>query len=39
LHDGRLLTLEPTVDFFNLIKETKLTDEEKKNVAAFLRQL
>ena len=25
LHDGRLLTLEDTVEFFNLILETKLT--------------
>ena len=29
-HDGRLLTLEDTVEFFNLILETKLTEEEKK---------
>src|SRR5262249_12517510 len=28
-HDGRLLTLEDTVEFFNLILETKLTGEEK----------
>ena len=26
LHDGRLLTLEDTVEFFNLVLETKLTD-------------
>jgi cytochrome c peroxidase len=39
LHDGRLLTLEDTVEFFNLITETKLTTEEKKQLVAFLRQL
>jgi cytochrome c peroxidase len=38
-HDGRLLTLEDTVEFFNLILETKLTAEEKKDLVAFMRQL
>lgn len=38
-HDGRLLTLEDTVEFFNLILETKLTAEEKQDLVAFLRQL
>ena len=39
LHDGRLLTLEDTVEFFNLILELKLTDQEKKALAAFMHQL
>lgn len=39
LHDGRLLTLEDTVEFFNLILELKLTAEEKKDLVAFLRCL
>ena len=39
LHDGRLLTLEDTVEFFNLILETKLTDDEKKDLVAFLKCL
>jgi cytochrome c peroxidase len=39
LHDGRLLTLEDTVEFFNLILETKLTNEEKEDLVAFLRVL
>jgi cytochrome c peroxidase len=39
LHDGRLLTLEDTVEFFNLVLETKLTDPEKKDLVAFLRAL
>jgi cytochrome c peroxidase len=38
-HDGRLLTLEDAVEFFNLVLETKLTGEEKKSLVAFLRQL
>ena len=39
LHDGRLLTLEDTVEFFNLILETRLSEEEKLDVAAFLKCL
>jgi cytochrome c peroxidase len=38
-HDGRLLTLEDTVEFFNLILETKLTAQEKQDLVAFMRQL
>lgn len=39
LHDGRLLTLEDTIEFFNLVLETKLTAEEKKDLLAFLLAL
>jgi cytochrome c peroxidase len=39
LHDGRLLTLDDTVEFFNLILELKLTAEEKKDLIAFLLAL
>jgi cytochrome c peroxidase len=39
LHDGRLITLEDTVEFFNLVLETKLTDAEKADLVAFLRVL
>ena len=39
LHDGRLLTLEDTVEFFNLIQELKLTNDEKKDLVAFMRAL
>ncbi len=39
LHDGRLLTLEDTVEFFNLVLELKLTDEEKASLVAYLRVL
>ena len=39
LHDGRLLTLEDTIEFFNLVLGTKLTAEEKQDLLAFLRAL
>ena len=39
LHDGRLLTLDDTVEFFNLVTGVKLTMDEKKDLVAFLRQL
>jgi cytochrome c peroxidase len=39
LHDGRLLTLEDTVEFFNLVLELKLTAAEKGDLVAFLRAL
>ena len=39
LHDGRLLTLEDTVEFFNLILELKLTEQEKKDLVEFMRAL
>ncbi len=39
LHDGRLLTLDDTVEFFNLVLELKLSDREKKDLAAFMRAL
>ena len=35
----RLLTLEDTVEFFNVILELKLNDQEKKDLLAFLRAL
>ncbi len=36
LHDGRLLTLDDTVEFFNLVLGLKLTKSEKKDLFAFL---
>jgi cytochrome c peroxidase len=39
LHDGRLLTLDDTVEFFNLVLQTKLSAQEKKDLVAFLRTL
>ena len=39
LHDERLLTLEDTVEFFNLILGTKLAPQEKQDLVAFMRAL
>jgi cytochrome c peroxidase len=39
LHDGRCLTLEDTVEFFNLVLKLKLNGTEKKDVVAFMRAL
>ena len=39
MHDGRLLTIEDVVEFFNLVLETNLTATEKEDLVAFLRQL
>ena len=39
LHDDRLLTLDDTVEFFNLVLETKLNEQEKKDLVAFMRAL
>jgi cytochrome c peroxidase len=39
LHDGRLLTLDDTVEFFNLVLGLQLSKEEKADLVAFLRCL
>jgi hypothetical protein len=39
LHDQRLLTLDDTVEFFNLILGTKLTAPEKQDLVEFMRAL
>ena len=39
LHDGRLLTLDDTVAFFDIVLQTKLSDQEKKDLVAFMRTL
>ncbi|HWP44833.1 MAG TPA: cytochrome B6 [Blastocatellia bacterium] len=39
LHDGRLLTLEDTVEFFNLVLQLNLTPQEKSDLVAFMRAL
>lgn len=39
LHDGRCLTLEDTVEFFNLVQELNLTQQEKADLAAFMKAL
>lgn len=39
LHDGRLLTLEDSVEFFNIVLQTRLQAQEKDDLVAFLRAL
>ena len=39
MHDGRCLTLEDTVEFFNLIQELKLSAQQKTDLVAFMRTL
>jgi len=39
MHDGRLLTLDDTVEYFNLVLGTKLTEQEKKDLVAFMKTL
>jgi len=39
LHDGRALTIEDTVEFFNMVLQLRLTQAEKQDLVAFLRQL
>jgi len=39
LHDRRLLTIEDTVEFFNLVTGVQLTEQEKQDLVAFLRCL
>jgi cytochrome c peroxidase len=39
LHDGRLLTLADTVEFFNLVTGVKLTEQEKADLVAFMLAL
>jgi cytochrome c peroxidase len=39
LHDGRALTLEDTVEFFNIVLQLKLNGQEKRDLVAFMRVL
>ncbi len=39
LHDGRLPTIEDTVEFFNVVGGLRLTQEEKRALATFMRAL
>jgi len=39
LHDGRLLTLADTVEFFNLVLQTQLNKQEKEDLVAFMLAL
>ncbi|KTC71690.1 cytochrome c Hsc [Legionella birminghamensis] len=39
LHDGRLLTLDDSVEFFNLILKLQLNEQEKKDLVSFMKAL
>jgi cytochrome c peroxidase len=39
LHDGRLLTLDDTVEFFNIVLGLKLTQAERQDLVAYLHTL
>ncbi len=39
MHDGRCLTLEDTVEFFNIVTGVKLNADEKRALTLFMRQL
>jgi cytochrome c peroxidase len=39
LHDGRLLTIDDTIEFFNLVLSLGLTSREKQDLRAFLYTL
>ena len=39
LHDGRCLTLEDTVEFFNIVLQLNLTAQEKADLVAFMKVL
>ena len=39
LHDGRLLTLDDTVEFFNLVLGLQLTDQEKSDLVRYMYAL
>jgi hypothetical protein len=39
LHDGRLMTLADTVEFFNLVLGLKLTSQEKEDLVAYMLAL
>jgi cytochrome c peroxidase len=39
LHDGRLLTLDDTVEFFDTVLQTKLVDQEKKDLVSYMKAL
>jgi cytochrome c peroxidase len=39
LHDGRLLTLDDSVEFFNLVLELHLNEQDKQDLVAFMQTL
>jgi cytochrome c peroxidase len=39
MHDGRCLTLEDTVAFFDIVLRLKLSADERRDLVLFMRQL
>jgi cytochrome c peroxidase len=39
MHDGRLMTLEDTVEYFNLVLSLRLGEQDKAALVAYMRQL
>jgi cytochrome c peroxidase len=39
MHDGRCFTLEDTVEFFNIVLQLRLNEQDKNDLVAFMRQL
>jgi cytochrome c peroxidase len=39
MHDGRCFTLVDTVELFNIVLQTKLSGQEKRDLVAFMRTL
>jgi cytochrome c peroxidase len=39
MHDGRLMTLEDTVEYFNLVLALRLGEQDKAALVAYMRQL
>jgi len=39
MHDGRLITLDDTVEFFNVVLQLELNKQEKSDLVAFMRAL
>ena len=39
MHDGRCLTLEDTVEFFDIVLHLKLSTDERRDLVLFMRQL
>jgi hypothetical protein len=38
-HDGRLLTIDDTIEFFNIVLQTRLSNAEKRDLRAYLYTL
>ena len=39
LHDGKLLTLDDVVAYFNVVTRTRRMEQERKDLVAFMKRL